>query len=283
MKRRLRNINLMLITVLTAICGTRAYFVDISEEKISAKAAVMELEISDPHFSNIPEVIDEDSEIFFSFDVKNNGTVPVYLSEELTYWVNGNVVNTGSDINNLKTVKESNGLDENEDDDTERKVIIESVKNENYSKCRIGVNEVSKLTYKITFPKADYLTEDRISIMGNVKYTASTGERESQGFIYGPVVVEFDLPEMPLHTVKRRNDILENNIIEEMYQLENQDAPDRMYIENEALSVHDDFLNENTESDVDNIEPALFINTQSEITKTEDDMYQIATFSEIVN
>lgn len=262
------------------MCGTGAIFVEKKEEKICAQAATMGIVISEPSFSNIPEVVDVDSEIYVSFEIKNISTVPIYLRDNIVYWVNGeeqndNVKNNTLDFENDVTIsKENDGI---------QNVVIESVKSQNAQSNELGINESVNMIYKITFPGIAEISNGILSIKGRVEYSASTSRLESEGFMIGPISKTFDLSDGQLKAAMIKDDMLTAEILDENYQNTDQYVSDNVEIMYESEESNTESADESIEEYMSNMEPALCISTQSEVVRMEDDLMNLATLSEIVS
>ena len=89
MRRRLNLLLTLIFLMLVLLCGAGAYFTDQQQASIRAAAASMGLTVSKPSYGTIPKEIEKDSRLTVQFQIRNESSVPVYLSDQHVLYVNG--------------------------------------------------------------------------------------------------------------------------------------------------------------------------------------------------
>ena len=89
MRRRLNLLLTLIFLMLVLLCGAGAYFTDQQQASIRAAAASMGLTVSKPSYGTIPKEIEKDSRLTVQFQIRNESSVPVYLSDPHVLYVNG--------------------------------------------------------------------------------------------------------------------------------------------------------------------------------------------------
>lgn len=225
MKRSIGNTLLILIIFLMMTGGTGAVYVDKKQKDIRVSSASIGLKVSEPVFYNLPEEISNDSEIDFSVKVENTGSVPVYLSENITYEINDRF--DSEDI-----------MIEKAEDEQELETIS--------SDAVLGSMETREIFYRISFPGLQEIPEGSISINGSIIYTASTSPDGSSGFVSEPEEVNIGIGNLKLYSdIKEENAMVKDNDTDN-----NEEIPESAYMA--------------TESTLDRIS-GVFISTASEI------------------
>ena len=89
MRRRLNLLLTLIFLMLVLLCGAGAYFTDQQQASIRAAAASMGLTVSKPSYGTIPKEIEKDSRLTVQFQIRNESSVPCYLSAQQVLYVNG--------------------------------------------------------------------------------------------------------------------------------------------------------------------------------------------------
>ena len=87
MRRRLNLLLTLIFLMLVLLCGAGAYFTDQQQASIRAAAASMGLTVSKPSYGTIPKEIEKDSRLTVQFQIRNESSVPVYLSDQHVLYV----------------------------------------------------------------------------------------------------------------------------------------------------------------------------------------------------
>ncbi len=185
MKRRLNLLLTLLFILLILLCGAGAFFIDRQQARIRAGAASMGLSVSAPVYGEIPKEIGTDSTLTISFQVKNNSTVPVYLTQQKELYVNGSADTGGTKVK-LEYVQASGGSEP----------------------LKLKAGESTTLSYVLSFPGAESLPEGALAVKGAALLQAATSENGKSGFTHGPVRTAFDLSGGELVIPIRTKDIL---------------------------------------------------------------------------
>lgn len=170
MRRRLNLLLTILFLLLLLLCGAGAFFTDQRQARIRAGAASMGLSVSSPKYGEIPEEIETDSRLTVSFQVKNDSTVPVYLTQQLELYINGSSDTGGTKVK-LERVQSAGASDP----------------------LKLQAGESTELSYVLSFPGADTLPEGTLSLKGGAILQAATSADGKSGFTHGPVKAAFDL------------------------------------------------------------------------------------------
>ena len=179
LRQSIKSTLLILTIFLMMICGTGAVYVDKKQEEIKVNSANIGLKVSEPVFYSFPEEISNDSEIDFSVNVENTGSVPVYLSENITYEINHRFDSANIIIE--KAVSETGSEILDSDD-------------------MLGSKETTDILYRIRFSGVQEIPEGSISINGSIKYTASTSPDGSFGFVTEPETVNINIEDLKLYS-----------------------------------------------------------------------------------
>ncbi len=228
MKRSIGNTLLILIIFLMMTGGTGAVYVDKKQKDIRVSSAGIGLKVSEPVFYNLPEEISNDSEIDFSVKVENTGSVPVYLSENITYEINDRF--DSEDI-----------MIEKAEDEQELETIS--------SDAVLGSMETREIFYRISFPGLQEIPEGSISINGSIIYTASTRPDGSSGFVSEPEEVNIGIGNLKLYS-----DIKEENIVDDTDN--NEEIPESVDMATESTldRISGDFISTASEIEEDGMD-----------------------------
>ena len=192
MKRSISNILLLLCIMMFMICGTGAVYIEKKQAEISVNSASVGLKVSEPVFCEIPEKISNDSEIFFSVNVENTGSVPVYVLDNITYEISGEI--------DFKNVKIEKAADEPGSETSGSYDIL-------------GSKEAEVVLYRISFPGVREIPEGSLCINGSIKYTASTTPDGSFGFVTEPEEVNISIRNLEFYSdIREEYAMVKDNI-----------------------------------------------------------------------
>ena len=199
MRRRLNLLLTLLFLFLLLLCGTGAFFTDQQQAKLRAGAASMGLSVSKPVYGTIPALIEADSVLEIQFQVRNDSSVPVYLSDPSILYVNG--AKEGADTKlQLQRIKTADASSRAYEADT--------------ASLRLAAGEQRVLDYTLSFPGVDALPEGVLIVKGEILFQAATSEDGRSGFTYGPVTGLFDLTQGELQIPARSREILLSEVVE---------------------------------------------------------------------
>ena len=202
MRRRLNLLLTLLFLMLVLLCGAGAYFTDQQQANIRAGAASMGLTVSKAAYGTIPKEIENDSQLTIQFQVRNDSSVPVYLTEQHVLYVNG-TEEKESRVRLERTTATSSGAGGNAGTAAGAAGAL-----------RFAAGESRVLSYILSFPGVDALPEGVLALKGKLLLHAATSADGKSGFTHGPVTAALDLTGGELHIPTRSRDILLSELVE---------------------------------------------------------------------
>ncbi len=203
MRRRLNLLLTLLFLMLVLLCGAGAYFTDQQQENIRAAAASMGLTVSKPAYGTIPKEIGKDSRLTVQFQIRNESSVPVYLSDQQLLYVNGTEEKDGRVRLERTTGAGSAGTGGNGGTAAGTAAVL-----------RLAAGESRVLDYVLSFPGADALPEGVLALKGKLLLRAATSADGTSGFTHGPVTGVLDLTGGELHIPTRSRSVLLSELVE---------------------------------------------------------------------
>ena len=203
MRRRLNLLLTLLFLMLVLLCGAGAYFTDQQQENIRAAAASMGLTVSKPAYGTIPKDIGKDSRLTVQFQIRNESSVPVYLSDQQLLYVNGTEEKDGRVRLERTTGAGSAGTGGNGGTAAGTAAVL-----------RLAAGESRVLDYVLSFPGADALPEGVLALKGKLLLRAATSADGTSGFTHGPVTGVLDLTGGELHIPTRSRSVLLSELVE---------------------------------------------------------------------
>ena len=192
MRRRLNLLLTLLFLFLLLLCGTGAFFTDQQQARLRAGAASMGLSVSEPEYDTMPTTVERNSALRIRFQVRNESSVPVYLSEQVKLYVNGTEENTKLQLERTGPAEASEGTG-----------------------LRFAAGEQKVLSYSLSFPGVESLPEGVLAVKGELLFQAVTSADGRSGFTYGPVTGIIDLTKGELQIPARSREILLSEVVEE--------------------------------------------------------------------
>lgn len=193
MRRRLNLLLTLLFLFLVLLCGTGAFFTDQQQARLRAGAASMGLSVSEPEYGTLPTAVEKDSTLCIRFQLRNESSVPVYLSEQVKLYVNGTEEHTKLQLQRTDTGDSSASKD---------------------TRLRFEAGEQKVLSYLLSFPGVDALPEGLLAVKGELLFQAATSADGRSGFTYGPVTGRVDLTKGELKIPARSREILLAEVVE---------------------------------------------------------------------
>lgn len=199
MRRRLNLLLTLIFLMLVLLCGAGAYFTDQQQANIRAAAASMGLSVSKASYGTIPKEIEKDSRLTVQFQIRNESSVPVYLSDQKLLYVNGTEEKEGRVRLERTTGAGSDGTGGN---DGTTGVL------------RLAAGESRVLDYVLSFPGAEALPEGVLALKGKLLLRAATSADGTSGFTHGPVTGVLDLTGGELQIPTRSRSVLLSELVE---------------------------------------------------------------------
>lgn len=199
MRRRLNLLLTLLFLMLVLLCGAGAYFTDQQQANIRAAAASMGLSVSKASYGTIPKEIEKDSRLTVQFQIRNESSVPVYLSDQQLLYVNGTEEKEGRVRLERTTGAGSAGAGGN---------------GGTTGVLRLAAGESRVLDYVLSFPGAEALPEGVLALKGKLLLRAATSVDGTSGFTHGPVTGVLDLTGGELQIPTRSRSVLLSELIE---------------------------------------------------------------------
>ncbi len=201
MRRRWNLLLTLLFLMLVLLCGAGAYFTDQQQASIRAGAASMGFSVSKPEYGQIPKEIEKDSRLTIQFEVRNDSSVPVYLTAQDVLYVNG--VQDETNRVRLERTEASSEFGETSSEGTDTAAVL-----------RLQAGETRTLYYSLSFPGAETLPEGLLAVQGRIELYAATSADGKSGFTYGPVTAKLDLTDGELQIPARSREILLQEYVE---------------------------------------------------------------------
>lgn len=195
MRRRLNLLLTLIFLMLVLLCGAGAYFTDQQQANIRAAAASMGLSVSKASYGTIPKEIEKNSRLTVQFQIRNESSVPVYLSDQQLLYVNG--------------TEEKEGRVR-----LERTTGAGSAGTGTTGVLRLAAGESRVLDYVLSFPGAEALPEGVLALKGKLLLRAATSADGTSGFTHGPVTGVLDLTGGELQIPTRSRSVLLSELIE---------------------------------------------------------------------
>ena len=202
MRRRLNLLLTLLFLMLVLLCGAGAYFTDQQQANIRAAAASMGLTVSKPAYGTIPKEIGKDSRLTVQFQIRNESSVPVYLSDQQLLYVNGTEEKDGR-VRLERTTGTASGTGGNSGTAAGTAAVL-----------RLAAGESRVLDYVLSFPGADALPEGVLALKGKLLLRAATSADGTSGFTHGPVTGVLDLTGGELQIPTRSRSVLLSELVE---------------------------------------------------------------------
>ena len=199
MRRRLNLLLTLIFLMLVLLCGAGAYFTDQQQANIRAAAASMGLSVSKASYGTIPKEIEKDSRLTVQFQIRNESSVPVYLSDQKLLYVNGTEEKEGRVRLERTTGAGSAGTGGN---------------GGTTGVLRLAAGESRVLDYVLSFPGAEALPEGVLALKGKLLLRAATSADGTSGFTHGPVTGVLDLTGGELQIPTRSRSVLLSELIE---------------------------------------------------------------------
>ena len=199
MRRRLNLLLTLIFLMLVLLCGAGAYFTDQQQANIRAAAASMGLSVSKASYGTIPKEIVKDSRLTVQFQIRNESSVPVYLSDQKLLYVNGTEEKEGRVRLERTTGAGSAGTGGN---------------GGTTGVLRLAAGESRVLDYVLSFPGAEALPEGVLALKGKLLLRAATSADGTSGFTHGPVTGVLDLTGGELQIPTRSRSVLLSELIE---------------------------------------------------------------------
>lgn len=199
MRRRLNLLLTLIFLMLVLLCGAGAYFTDQQQTNIRAAAASMGLSVSKASYGTIPKEIEKDSRLTVQFQIRNESSVPVYLSDQKLLYVNGTEEKEGRVRLERTTVAGSAGTGGN---------------GGTTGVLRLAAGESRVLDYVLSFPGAEALPEGVLALKGKLLLRAATSADGTSGFTHGPVTGVLDLTGGELQIPTRSRSVLLSELVE---------------------------------------------------------------------
>lgn len=199
MRRRLNLLLTLIFLMLVLLCGAGAYFTDQQQANIRAAAASMGLSVSKASYGTIPKEIEKDSRLTVQFQIRNESSVPVYLSDQQLLYVNGTEEKEGRVRLERTTGAGSAGTGGN---------------GGTTGVLRLAAGESRVLDYVLSFPGAEALPEGVLALKGKILLRAATSADGTSGFTHGPVTGVLDLTGGELQIPTRSRSVLLSELIE---------------------------------------------------------------------
>ena len=204
MRRRLNLLLTLIFLMLVLLCGAGAYFTDQQQANIQAGAASMGLSVSKAAYGTIPKEIGKDSRLTIQFQVRNESSVPVFLTDQYVLYVNGMQEEKESRVQLERTTgAASSGAGGNSGTAAGAAGAL-----------RLAAGESRVLSYILSFPGVDVLPEGVLALKGKLLLHAATSADGKSGFTHGPVTAVLDLTGGELHIPSRSRDILLSELVE---------------------------------------------------------------------
>ena len=199
MRRRLNLLLTLIFLMLVLLCGAGAYFTDQQQANIRAAAASMGLSVSKASYGTSPKEIEKDSRLTVQFQIRNESSVPVYLSDQKLLYVNGTEEKEGRVRLERTTGAGSAGTGGN---------------GGTTGVLRLAAGESRVLDYVLSFPGAEALPEGVLALKGKLLLRAATSADGTSGFTHGPVTGVLDLTGGELQIPTRSRSVLLSELIE---------------------------------------------------------------------
>lgn len=199
MRRRINLLLTLIFLMLVLLCGAGAYFTDQQQANIRAAAASMGLSVSKASYGTIPKEIEKDSRLTVQFQIRNESSVPVYLSDQKLLYVNGTEEKEGRVRLERTTGAGSAGTGGN---------------GGTTGVLRLAAGESRVLDYVLSFPGAEALPEGVLALKGKLLLRAATSADGTSGFTHGPVTGVLDLTGGELQIPTRSRSVLLSELIE---------------------------------------------------------------------
>ena len=203
MRRRLNLLLTLIFLMLVFLCGAGAYFTDQQQASIRAAAASMELTVSKPSYGTIPKEIEKDSRLTVQFQIRNESSVPVYLSDQHVLYVNGIEEKERRVRLERTTGTALSGTGGNSGTAAGTNAVL-----------RLAAGESRVLDYVLSFPGAEALPEGVLALKGKLLLRAATSADGTSGFTHGPVTGVLDLTGGELHIPTRSRSVLLSELVE---------------------------------------------------------------------
>lgn len=203
MRRRLNLLLTLIFLMLVLLCGAGAYFTDQQQANIRAAAASMGLSVSKASYGTIPKEIEKDSRLTVQFQIRNESSVPVYLSDQQLLYVNGTEEKDGRVRLERTTGAGSAGTGGNGGTAAGTTGVL-----------RLAAGESRVLDYVLSFPGAEALPEGVLALKGKLLLRAATSADGTSGFTHGPVTGVLDLTGGELQIPTRSRSVLLSELIE---------------------------------------------------------------------